>query len=319
MHDFNFNSYIGTSHGGIQMSRIARKSNNKPAPTTEVAATEEEIPDIASLELSSEEKSTATQIRTTRVVFDVNATADELNSGKLVPIPNAAQVFPVGDGKSRAKGLITGAKVHAIYQDTGSSIRMDLNIHNTANERPAVENTHGRLHTPQRTDMGVSLASAEGQFTTMLNITPFEKQRFAEGASVYNPDNVASNAMVQKYGNYTAESLKEGIIPFEGEQYYLADKDHVVLNVIRNNWESLGINLEDEHVFNGRYVQVPKAIYDKVANDLKQHVLSKMPFTDLNSLTGRFSAVGGNIAQHEDGPSGKYKIVVELGLQYQVM
>ena len=56
------------------------------------------------------------------------------------------------------------------------------------------------------------------------------------------------------------------MIHFDNEGYYLADKDHVVLNVIRNNWDSLGINLDDEHLFNGS-VQVPSQVFDKVAKD----------------------------------------------------
>lgn len=315
MHDLIFGSYIGTSSETILMSRIAR-SNKRTSPEPSAAAESEPVPELASLGL--EEPAAAPQIKTTRVVFDVDATAAELNSGKVVPIPNAAAVFPVEEGKTRGKGLVTGAKIHAIYQDTGASIRFDMNIHNTSDDRPAVENMHGRLHTPQKTDLGTTLTSAEGAFTSMLNITPYEKQRFPEGASIYNPENVASNALVQKYGNYNADSLYEGVIHFDNEGYYLAEKDHVVLNVIRNNWESLGINLDDEHLFNGKYVQVPSQVFDKVAKDLKQQVLSKMPFTNLNSLAGKFTAVG-NVPQHEEGPSGKYKIVVELGLQYQVM
>lgn len=315
MHDLIFGSYIGTSSETILMSRIAR-SNKRTSPESSAAAESEPVPELASLGL--EEPAAAPQVKTTRVVFDVDATAAELNSGKVVPIPNAAAVFPVEEGKTRGKGLVTGAKIHAIYQDTGASIRFDMNIHNTSDDRPAVENMHGRLHTPQKTDLGTTLTSAEGAFTSMLNITPYEKQRFPEGASIYNPENVASNALVQKYGNYNADSLYEGVIHFDNEGYYLAEKDHVVLNVIRNNWESLGINLDDEHLFNGKYVQVPSQVFDKVAKDLKQQVLSKMPFTNLNSLAGKFTAVG-NVPQHEEGPSGKYKIVVELGLQYQVM
>ena len=297
------------------MSRIARP--DRPRTSPEPVAEETKLP-IELDTLSLQENTSASQTRSTRVVFDVDATAAELAAGKIVPIPNAAAVFPIEDGQTRAKGLVTGAKVHAIYQDAPTSVRFDLNIHNTADERPAVENSLGRLHTPKKTDLGMSLTSAEGAFTTMLNITPFEKHRFVEGASIYDVKGMADSALLKKYGSYNADNLNEGVIRFENEGYCLAEKDHVVLNVIRNNWESLGINLDDEHLFNGKFVQVPTPIFDKVAHDLKQQVLSKMPFTNLNSLAGKFTAVG-NMPAHEDGPSGKYKIVVELGIQYQVM
>lgn len=299
------------------MSRIARK-DKQLTPTS--AENKADMPAIEHLALHEEASGPAASnaVRTTRVVFDVDATAAELESGVVVAIPNAASVFPVQEGQSRSKGLVVGAKVHSIYQDTGSSIRFDLNLHNTADERPAVDNAFGSLHTPEKTDMGMRLTAAEGQYTTMLNLTPYEKQRFAEGAAVYNPENVASNVMVQKYGNYNAESLYEGVIPFEGEQYYLVNKDHVVLNVIRQNWDTLGVQIEDENLFKGKYVQVAANTFDKVASELKQQVLAKMPFTDLNSLEGRFTSVGA-VAAHPEGAEGKYKVVVELGLQYQVM
>jgi hypothetical protein len=298
------------------MSRIARPRQR----TSPVSTTSDEKQEVSLAELSLDDNNTNTSsvTRSTRVVFDVDATAAELAAGKIVPIPNAAAVFPVEEGQTRAKGLVTGAKVHAIYQDTPTSVRFDLNIHNTADERPAVENSLGRLHTPKKTDLGMSLTSADGAFTSMLNITPFEKHRYVEGASIYSVENMADSALLKKYGSYNADNLNEGVIRFENEGYCLAEKDHVVLNVIRNNWESLGINLDDEHLFNGKFVQVPTPIFDKVAHDLKQQVLSKMPFTNLNSLAGKFSAVG-NMPEHEDGPGGKYKIVVELGIQYQVM
>ena len=295
------------------MSRIAR-ARTSPTP---VAEKEDDAPKFADLSLEESETSSTT-VRTTRVVFDVDATAAELMAGKQINITNAAAVFPVDEGKSRAKGLVTAAKVHSIYQDTGSSIRFDLNIHNTADERPAVDNALGLLHTPQQTDMGVSLATASGKFTTVMSLTPYEKQRFPEGATMYNPEGGASSKMLAKYGNYSADKLYDGVVPFEGEQYYLVDKEHVVLNVIRQNWESLGINLDDEHAFNGKYIQIAAPTFDKVASELKQQVLAKMPFTDLNNLAGKFTAVG-HVAPHPEGPSGKYKVVVELGVEYQVM
>ena len=81
----------------------------------------------------------------------------------------------------------------------------------------------------------------------------------------------------------------------------------------------MGINVEDEHRFNGKYVQVPAHVFDRVIKDLEAQVLSRMPFTDLNDIRAQFTtkqATNYN-TQHEEGVNGKYKIVVELGINYQ--
>ena len=66
------------------MSRIARPRQRTP---TETAAVEESepVPELAALGL--EEKTSTAQTRSTRVVYDVDATAAELRSEKKCPSP----------------------------------------------------------------------------------------------------------------------------------------------------------------------------------------------------------------------------------------
>ena len=135
----------------------------------------------------------------------------------------------------------------------------------------------------------------------------------------YKPEDVANDRYIQQYGSFNNENLWDGVVAFPGEKYYLVHQGHVVLSVIKNNWEQLGINVEDEHRFNGKYVQVPAHVFDRVIKDLEAQVLSRMPFTDLNDIRAQFTtkqATNYN-TQHEEGVNGKYKIVVELGINYQ--
>ena len=41
---------------------------------------------------------------------------------------------------------------------------------------------------------------------------------------------------------FSSENLYDGVVAFPGEQYYLVSQDHVVLSVIRQNWEQLGFH-----------------------------------------------------------------------------
>merc|ERR1712139_344657 len=175
----------------------------------------------------------------------------------------------------------------------------------------------GWLHAPQHTDFGARAAVGSGGFKNMLNILPFEKTR--TDVVAYKPADVANDRYIQQYGSYNNENLYDGVIAFPGEQYYLVHQGHIVLNVIKNNWEQLGINVDDEHRFNGKYVQVPAHVFDRVTKDLEAQVLSRMPFTDLSDIRAQFSTKkASNYNQsHEEGINGKYKVVVELAFAYQ--
>jgi len=60
-------------------------------------------------------------------------------------------------------------------------------------------------------------------------------------------------------------------------------------------------------------------VFDRVIKDLEAQVLSRMPFTDLSNIRACFtSKQASNYAEtHNDGPTGKFKVVVELEFKYQ--
>jgi hypothetical protein len=161
------------------------------------------------------------------------------------------------------------------------------------------------------------MAKDKNGYRNLLAVMPYEKSR-AE-LNVYEPNEIASDRYIEQYGNCSTENLYDGVVAFPGEQYYLVSQDHVVLNVIRQNWEQLGINVDNEARFNGKYVQVPAHVFDRVINDLQSHVLARMPFTNLNDVRAKFTSKPTThyVDSHPDGPSGMYKVCVELQMNYQ--
>ena len=255
---------------------------------------------------------------TTRVVFESNATSKQLEHGVIVQLANASHVFAGNGEVDASKGILTSVVVKSIYSDCSEPVSFGLNLFNSSEKEPSVKNNQGWLHTPQKTDFGTEAMSKDANgYRNLLAVMPYEKSR--SELTVYEPNEIASDRYIQQYGNYSSENLYDGVVAFPGEQYYLVSQDHVVLNVIRQNWEQLGINVDNEARFNGKYVQVPAHVFDRVINDLQSHVLARMPFTNLNDVRAKFTSkpTSHYVDTHPDGPEGMYKVCVELQMNYQ--
>ena len=255
---------------------------------------------------------------TTRVVFEANATAKQLEHGVIVQLANAGNVFHASDEVDASKGILTSITVKSIYSDCSENVTFGINLFNASEKEPSIKNNEGWLHTPTRTDFGTEATSKDASgYRNLLAVMPYEKSR-AE-LNVYEPNEIASDRYIQQYGNCSTDNLYDGVVAFPGEQYYLVSQDHVVLNVIRQNWEALGINVDSEARFNGKYVQVAADVFDRVINDLQSHVLARMPFTNLNDVRAKFTSKPTKhyTDTHPDGPDGLYKVCVELQMNYQ--
>lgn len=302
------------------MSRISRNKKMLSTANTIEAKPEENMAIDAEEEQLNFSENKKSDEHIARVVFEANASADQLARGHVVRLSGANKIFATGDSEvDYTKGIITGIKTCSIYSDCSESVTLSVNLFNTSDQQPKVSNEQGWLHAPQHTDFGSRATIGDNKgYKNLLNILPYEKSRVAVMA--YKPEDVANDRYIQQYGSFFGnENLWDGVVAFPGEKYYLVHQGHVVLSVIKNNWEQLGINVEDEHRFNGKYVQVPANIFDRVIKDLEAQVLSRMPFTDLNDIRAQFTtkqATNYN-NQHEEGVNGKYKIIVELGINYQ--
>ena len=303
------------------MSRISRKNNaalkntlTKPEESNVDTVMEQE-PEEPALNFAESSKS---EENIARVVFEANATADQLARGHTVRLAGAKDIFKSEDPNvDYTKGIITGISCSAVYSDCSEPVTVSLNLFNTSEQQPNVQNEQGWLHAPSHTDFGSRAAVGSPGFKNMLNVLPYEKSRC--NIVAYKPSDVANDRYIQQYGSYNNENLWDGVVAFPGEQYYLVHQGHVVLNVIKNNWEQLGINVDDEHRFNGTYVQVPAHVFDRVIKDLEAQVLSRMPFTNLNDIRANFTSKQASKfnSSHEEGINGRYKVMVELSFQYQ--
>lgn len=294
------------------MSKIQRPAEQLKS---EVKQSSDESP-LASMDMGMKESPKDTY--TTRVVFESNATAEQLQDGVIIQLANAAGVFSANDDVDTSKGILTSVTVKSIYSDCSEPVTFALNLFNSSEKEPSVKNNEGWLHTPVKTDFGSEALSKDSQgYRNLLAVMPYEKSR-AE-LKIYEPNEIANDRYIQQYGNCSTENLYDGVVAFPGEQYYLVSQDHVVLNVIRQNWEQLGINVDSEARFNGKYVQVPAHVFDRVINDLQSHVLARMPFTNLNDVRAKFTSkpVAHYVDKHPDGSQGKYKVCVELQMNYQ--
>ena len=299
------------------MSRIQRPINaNELVESTETSA---EIPSVANLTMASPSVDTQKEVHTTRVVFEANATAQQMQDGVIVQLANASHVFASEEQKvDVTKGILTSITVKSIYSDCSEPVTFALNLYNSSSNEPSIKNNEGWLHTPTQTDFGSMATSGDDEgYRNLLAVMPYEKSR--SELSVYEPNEIATDRYIQQYGDCSSENLHDGVVAFPGEQYYLVAQDHVVLNVIRQNWEQLGINVDNETRFNGKYVQVPAHVFDRVVNDLKSQVLGRMPFTNLNDVRAKFHSkpTSHYSDAHPDGDAGLYKVCVELQMNYQ--
>ena len=145
---------------------------------------------------------------------------------------------------------------------------------------------------------------------------PFEKSR--PGVNVYEPTNALNSRYIEQYGGYTQESLWDGIVPFPAENYYYVPYDHVVMNVIRQNWETLAINADLEQRRESKYLKVSSEVCKSVINALSSDVLDRLPFTEMNNLAARFqtkSAVDYDQTQM-DGPEQVFHVSTEISIKY---
>ena len=247
------------------MSKIQRATDmSTPAKeTTNLTPVTSPTTDLAAVEAPANGDT-----YTTRVVFESNATARQLESGVIVQLANAKNVFQSSDNDvDVSKGILTSIHVKSIYSDCSEPVTFSLNLFNSSEKEPTIKNNEGWLHTPLRTDFGTEAASKdEHGYRNLLAVMPYEKSRTS--LNVYHPEDIVSDRYIQQYGNCSTENLYDGVVAFPGEQYYLVNQGHVVLNVIKQNWEQLGINIDDEHKFNGKYVQVPAHVFDRVISDL---------------------------------------------------
>ena len=103
------------------MSRITRKKN------TSLSAPKQNTEDVAMQEEEEDSHLNFTENKTNdehiaRVVFEANATADQLSRGHIVRLANAKKIFETDNDVDFTKGIITGIKTCSVYSDCSESV-----------------------------------------------------------------------------------------------------------------------------------------------------------------------------------------------------
>lgn len=248
----------------------------------------------------------------TRILWECKATADQLAKGHVVQLGNPTAVF---DTENAERAIVTEIFLKSAYSDCPEPITLGLNLFNkNATEDNSVNNEHGWLHSPTQTDFGTRVVGGSSGFSNLTGLMPYENTRTS--LSIYKPDNAINSRYLKQYGNLSRETLMENVVPFTQDGYYLVDQNHVVLNVIQANWDSLGIDVAAEPRFNSRYVQIPCNVFDKVVDDLETQVLSKLPFSDMHQLACKFSTKRAKEFGNNTAADDTFHAVVEMQIYY---
>ena len=270
-------------------------------------------------ELQSEvnEVKPMTQELSRRVVIECNANAMDLGLGKVVNIKNGNAVFKpamsqdLTDEEKAAfeaqdwnKGIITNIQLKSVSSNCPEPVTVGLNLFEGT---PNIVNSSGWLFSKQTNDMTEDHAHENEGYTNVATVLPFEKQRLND--VIYTPENIVDNSYIDKYGSYTLDKLWEGVVPFPNEPYYYVDQDHVVMKIISQNWEQLGMVPEHEQARENKYIKVSTDVVKNCINQLYENVIQEIPYTNFSDFGARFQA---NTSGEED-----YKVVCEMLIKYK--
>ena len=98
-----------------------------------------------------------------------------------------------------------------------------------------------------------------------------------------------------------------------GENFYYVDKNHVILKVIENNWELLGLDLRSEIPREGKYVKVATNVADRVIKELYDNIISKIPFTSFKNMKAKFSSDALTLSSDS---KKEYSLMTELRVSF---
>jgi len=261
-----------------------------------------------------------------RLHFDATPTARELaagTGGALGSLPGIKHAF-LREGVTEemlSHALIKDVSVTGLHSNcpefTTLGARMFAN-HSTSelqNSTIGIQNQEGWLYKSNGSQLGPTTSSADGGYTNLMTIHPFESARFTEN-KVYDPKGLQSNRFIETYGGFNEKDLWKNIVAFPSENYYFVDKNHVVTKVIKQNWDTLGINLQEEPLHDGKYFKLSGAMVDHVVDRLKEDVIEKIPFSNLADLGVRWKAKPLSMWASTPDPATKYNMSCDLKISY---
>jgi hypothetical protein len=233
-----------------------------------------------------------------RLLIHTDVSSQELAAGKVLTIPNAEQIFKPDfttanesdlkelEACDLSRGIVSKVEIMSCFSSCDAPVVMGLKLFNRNNSSKAasyedlkISNENGWLYSCSNNQLGNVSSKGRQGVTNVFSIQPFERMRQANGVSVYTPSNIISNRYINQYGSYNWRNLWEGIVQFPDEEFYYVSKDHVILKVIEQNWELLGMDIRSEIPRENRYVKVATNVADRVIKELYDNVISRIPFT----------------------------------------
>lgn len=263
-------------------------------------------------------------VRHVRLRFETQATAHELATGTAVASLNDPRALFAHDAsithEQMQHAIITGVTVNGVMSEVPETVMMSLKLFENdkvgqmQNSSIGISNEHGWLFSNNQCEFGEGTSSSNDGFTNMLSIFPYERSRLT--SNVYNPTGVKDNRFIETYGGYNGKDLWNGIVAFPTENYYYVGKDHVVMQVISQNWDSLGINPAEEVLHENKYYKLSSALVDHVVTKLQNDVLSTIPFTDMTQLKVKFSSQKKSLWTQTPESDDTFKLCTELKVSY---
>ena len=265
------------------MSKVNRIKPQQNQPQQEQP--QMEMPEEIQTQNITAEDSQAGSTHARRVVIQWNGSAEELKHGAVLNIQNALDVFKPQYDMSQvdeeqkaslekldfSKGIVTGMKLKSIYSNVDDSVTLGVKLYDN---QPNIVNKDGFLYTPKVTDMGAQHSSQDEGFINLVSVLPYEKGR--PDVSIYTPENLLNNRFIEQYGGYTMDKLWEGIVPFPKQDYFYVENSHIILKVIKNNWEMLGVPIDQEKRREGEYIKISKSVVNNVIKQLYEQVICQI-------------------------------------------
>ncbi len=237
-----------------------------------------------------------------RVVVECNSTGNDLRHGQLVKID--PHVFETEAKGNLQMAVVTGIELRAVSSNAPEGVTVGMKLFEN---KGGASNSEGWLFSKQHVDMNAKHAHENDGYVNLVNVLPFEKGRFAN-QSLYSPSMV-NKEHISQYGNLNMQKLWENVVQFPNESYCYVGQGHVLLDVVRNNWEQLGVDVDSEELREGNYVKLGKDLVENVVQQLHDNVIMKLPVTDLTKAAVRF--------QSNTSGSSQYKVVCEFAVKYQ--
>jgi len=253
-----------------------------------------------------------------RILLHATLTAAEFEAGKILPFAGGAAAFQPDDEtlqkQDYSKGIVRRITMQSVSSDYDQPVHIAMNLFNGRGAAVGKYTNPSQMHNAVGwlyTMDGAGVSSGKsGGFTNLVSVLPNEVARMQQ--VVYEPSNPLNQRYIEQFGGFTAESLKAGIVPFKGKDFYYVPHDHIVMGVIRNNWESLGINADLEIKRENEFIKVNTGVVDKVIKELDDHVLKQMPFTNFDKLSVHYSAPA-SVGIKSDA---EFNVVTEFKIDY---